>query len=324
MASLRGTAIFWFVVGILSFGEFSPLKGQTPKNPYLLILGTAQDGGLPQVGCNGANCKLARSDSSAKRLITSLLLVDPKAGKRWLFEATPDLREQVTRMEGHPANREKVLNGRPPLVEGIFLTHAHMGHYSGLLHLGREAYGHPRVPVYGSNSLVNFLRSNQPWRLLSTLGHIDPIVLSKKTPLTLGKNLSVLPIKVPHRDELSDTVGFLITGPDKKVLFIPDIDKWSKWDQDIRKHLASVDIALLDGTFFADGEIPGRAMADIPHPFISETIALFKNLPLTQRNKVVFIHLNHTNPVVNPKSKETETVLSSGMAVAQDMQIILL
>ncbi len=289
------------------------------SGPYVLVLGTAQDGGLPQIGCGEAICREAKQTPARRRLVSSLALVDPSSEKRWLFDATPDIREQVAMLQGRAGVREHSA-GRPPLFDGVFLTHAHMGHYSGLVHLGREAYNHPAIPVYASRRMCAFLRDNGPWDLLIRNQNLvlKPFEMGKA--LTLGDGLKVTPLEVPHRDEYSDTVGFVLQGPRRSLLFIPDIDKWERWPRDINALIASVDMALLDGTFFADGEIPGRAMADIPHPFIEESIARFENLPTRDRDKIYFIHLNHTNPAAQPGSKARVRIEAVGMHVAEDGQ----
>jgi len=294
----------------------SPAASAT-EAPYVLVLGTAQDGGLPQIGCRGEECERARREPQHARLVTSLLIADPASGRRWLVDATPDLPEQVERMRGHPASR-RVEGARPPLVDGVFLTHAHAGHYTGLLQLGPEAYGAQHVPVYGTRSMTSFLRDNGPWSLLVEGGNLDPIVLEPDQPLALTDTLRVTAIPVPHRRELSDTVAFLIEGPERSVLYLPDIDKWERWERRIEDLIARVDVALLDATFFADGEIPGRSMAEIPHPFVAESLERFAALPAAERAKIVFTHLNHTNPAADPGSAEATRVRAAGMSIARD------
>jgi pyrroloquinoline quinone biosynthesis protein B len=294
-----------------------------PDAPYALVLGTAQDAGLPQIGCYGPNCERARSHPDERRLVTSILVVDPRSGKRWLFDATPDLREQVDAMRGHPPTR--VTGGaRPPLMDGIFLTHGHMGHYTGLLHLGREAYGAAGVAVYASKQMGSFLRKNGPWSLMVREGNIALLSLEEGLPIPLGGDLSVTPISVPHRNEYTDTLAFLVEGPGGSLLYLPDIDKWDRWDRRIEDLIERVDVALLDGAFFADGEIPGRSMADIPHPFISESLERFRALPPELRARIVFTHLNHTNPATAEKSPEARTIREAGMSVAREGDIFRL
>jgi len=290
-----------------------------PKAPRVIVMGTAQDAGLPQIGSHSPQSERARRDPAARRLVASLLIADPRTGKRWLIDATPDIREQVDRAEGHPPSRD-TSGARPPLFDGIFLTHAHMGHYTGLMHLGREAYGARKLPVHASQRMCAFLSNNAPWDLLVKAEHITLHPIRPGESVELAPDLRVTPIEVPHRAEYTDTMGFIVEGPTRSLLYIPDIDKWERWDRRVEDVIAQVDHALLDGTFFADGEIPGRSMAEIPHPFIEESIRRFAPLPASERRKILFTHLNHTNPAADPSGREAEAVRQSGMDIVSEGQ----
>jgi pyrroloquinoline quinone biosynthesis protein B len=281
------------------------------------VLGTAQDAGLPQIGCDGDACVAARRDPARRRLVTSLLLCDPRSGARWLFDATPDLREQVERAKGHPATRD-LPGPRPPLFDGVFLTHAHMGHYGGLLFLGPEAYGARDLPVHCTERMATFLAGNGPWSLLVATGCLVPTVLRPGEPLALAEDLTVTALTVPHREELTDTVAFRIEGPARSVLYLPDIDKWERWETPVERVIAGVDVALLDGAFFDGDEVPGRDLSEIPHPLVSRSLERFTALPLAERRKVRFTHLNHTNPAADPGSRAAARVRALGMAVAAE------
>ncbi len=294
-----------------------------PRAPYALVLGTAQDGGLPQIGCDLPCCAAARRDPARRRLVSALCLVDPRAGKRFLFDATPDLPAQVELVRGHPA--ERALPGsRPPLFDGIFLTHAHMGHYTGLLFLGREAYGGGGLVIHASARMESFLRSNAPWSALLAGGAARIEALEPGRPVPLGPDLAVTPLAVPHRDELSDTLAFRIEGPERSLLFAPDTDGWERWSPGIEQVLSAVDLALLDGTFFDDGEVPGRDLTTIPHPFIRASLERFSALPRPERAKIRFTHLNHTNPACDPASAASAALRAQGMAVAGEGEILRL
>ncbi len=206
------------------------------------------------------------------------------------------------------------------MFDVIFLTHAHTGHYTGLIHLGKPAYGAKNVPVYGSARMCDFLRNNGPWDLLVKNNNIEVRKMEPDLPLILGENLSITPILVPHRAEYTDTFGFIVHGPNRSLLYIPDIDKWERWERPVTELVASVDVALIDGTFNEDGEIPGRNMADIPHPFIRESTDLFHKLPNEERNKIHFTHLNHTNPATDPNGPAARLIKEQGMSVAHDGQ----
>lgn len=304
-----------------STAQITALPLEEEADPYIVVLGTAQDGGLPHIGCTKENCSAVQDDPSRGRLVSSLLIADPATGKRWLIDATPDIRPQLVLARAHPANRQDE-GARPSLLEGIFLTHAHMGHYVGLVQLGRPAHGAKEMPVYGTERMCGFLEENGPWGLLVENKNIVLNPLTPDEPLKLTDQLSITAITVPHRDEYTDTVGYIVRGPNSSVLFIPDIDKWEKWDRDIEDVIATVDYALLDGTFFADNEIPGRLMSEIPHPFISESIERFSTLSAEERKKIAFTHLNHSNPATNPESSATQSVKAQGMSVAHEGQRI--
>jgi pyrroloquinoline quinone biosynthesis protein B len=303
-------------------------RASSDTAPYALVLGTAQDGGLPQIGCVRPCCTAARSDPQRRRLVAALLIADPGSGRRWLIDATPDIGAQVERARGHPAARSVeatagpisapagVLSNRPALFDGVFLTHAHMGHVAGLLQFGREAYAARGLPVHGSARMLDWLQGNQPWSLLLSDGVLLPRVLVPGESVALTDRLTITALPVPHRDELTDTLAFLVRGPERSLLYLPDVDAWDRWDTPLAALLAGVDVALIDGTFFSDGELPGRSLAAIPHPFIEDTLARLAELPPGLRAKLRFTHLNHSNPAADPDSEAARRVREAGAAVA--------
>jgi len=291
--------------------------------PYAVVLGTAQDGGLPQIGCDEELCVRARAEGSRRRLVTSLLLADPRSGKRWLFDASPDLPLQVERARPHPSSR-RALGARPALFDGVFLTHAHVGHYAGLMQLGREIYGARELPVRGTQRMRDFLERNGPWSLLVSSGAIVLLDMPVGSEVELAPGLFVSALRVPHRDEFSDTLAYVIRGPHAALCYLPDIDKWERWDVSLEELLGRVDVALVDGTFFEDGEVAGRSMAEILHPFIVETLERLAKAPETLRSRVVFTHLNHTNPASTPGSRADQRIRAAGMRVAVEGELIRL
>jgi pyrroloquinoline quinone biosynthesis protein B len=284
------------------------------QNPYVLILGTAQDGGHPQAGCEKSCCSRIYNNSSEKHWVSSIAIVDPETNERWIFDATPNFTEQLHFLKTQTKDFSGSLNG-------IFLTHAHIGHYTGLMNLGHEAMGTKNVPVYVLPKMAEFLRSNGPWSQLINYKNIEVKPLKNQKIVQLNDRISVQPFVVPHRDEFSKTVGYKITINNKSLIFIPDIDKWSKWRTSLSKLVESVDYALLDGTFYADGEI-SRPMSEVPHPFVTETMDLLKYLSPKNRNKVHFIHLNHTNPLLDKTSDAYNQVSKNGFRVAETGNVI--
>ncbi len=281
----------------------------------LVVLGIAQDAGFPQAGCAQRCCKAAWQDPSLRRFVSCLAVVDQQHQTRWLLDCTPDFPQQL-----HMLNEVLPVAATQEL-DGIFLTHAHVGHYAGLIHLGREAMGANKVPVYALPRMSQFLTANGPWSLLVELENIRLQPLADAKAVAFDR-VTITPFLVPHRDEFSETVGFLITGPNRKVIFLPDIDKWSRWDDSIEELVGKADVAYLDGTFFANGEIPGRDMSLIPHPFVSETIERFSPLDKVQRDKIRFIHLNHTNPCLQTDSAAALQIERAGMHIAVQGEVI--
>jgi pyrroloquinoline quinone biosynthesis protein B len=277
-------------------------------DPYLYVLGVVQDAGYPQTGCYAAHCMPAWQDPALRRGAVSLGLIDPGSGKKYIIEATPDFPSQLYDLEKEAPTAQFEL-------AGIFLTHAHIGHYTGLMFLGREAMGASSVPVFAMPRMTNYLQANGPWSQLVDYRNIILKPLQADVSESLGA-LEVTPFLVPHRDEYSETVGFRIKGPNKSAVFIPDIDKWSKWQTELSDLIKTVDYALIDATFYADGELPGRDMSKIPHPFAVESMKLLEHLADEERDKVWFIHMNHTNPLLDPASKETREVQARGFHVA--------
>jgi len=299
---LKGMLVF----AICAVSGFSVLADN--ENPYLYILGVAQDAGYPQAGCYAAHCMPGWNDAGHRLGAVSLGLIDPISNQKYLFEATPNFPEQLFTLQTEAPDERYAL-------AGIFLTHAHIGHYAGLMFLGHEVMGVSEIPVYAMPRMSQFLTKNGPWSQLVEFRNIILRPLQDNQTQTLGR-IRVTPFLVPHRDEFSETVGYRIDGPNKSAIFIPDIDKWSDWQTDLSELVKTVDYALLDATFFADGELPGRDMSKIRHPFVTESMEVLKNLSREERKKVWFIHMNHTNPLLNPDSNESQRVRSEGFNIA--------
>jgi pyrroloquinoline quinone biosynthesis protein B len=280
------------------------------NRPYVLVLGTAQDAGAPQMGCMSEFCKKAWKNKKLRKMVSSIALAEPDSGKRWIFDATPDLPAQfqfLKKTTGDYSNR----------LDGIFLTHAHIGHYTGLMYLGRESMGANQVPVYAMPRMGKMLSSNAPWSQLVGLKNIKIYPLENKKTLKPGLSVSVEPFLVPHRDEFSETVGYRIATDQKSLIFLPDINKWSKWDVDLIELVKENDYLLLDGTFYEAGEI-SRPMSEVPHPFVSETMERLKTLLKSQTSKVHFIHFNHSNPLQQGNKKKIKEMKKKGFLAAYE------
>ena len=303
-------AAIYLSVFLIFISCFDSTKNQNPtqQKVNISILGTVQDGGIPHLGCEKSCCKDSFEKGFSNKRVVSLGISDLKENKNYLIEASPDISYQLN---------DFLKNGKKNL-HGIFITHAHIGHYSGLINFGKEVLNSSKMPLYLMPKMTEFIASNGPWSQLVDQKNVELKKIFSEKEEKLTNDLSIIPLRVPHRDEYSETVGFKIIGPKKSALFIPDIDKWGKWDKSIKKLITQVDYAFLDGTFYDAQEINNRDISEIPHPFIIESLKLFEDLNKLNRNKIYFIHLNHTNPANNKKSKAYKLIISKGLNVAQE------
>ncbi len=277
----------------------------------LVVLGTIQDAGSPQITCKESCCKNLFESPDPSRKVVSLGLIDVSTNKTYLIEATPDMGSQIKKLTQLEQNSEI------EMVDGIFLTHAHIGHYTGLMYLGKEAMDAQHVTVYAMPGMRDFLENNGPWNQLILQQNIAINALKADSSIHLSGELKVTPLLVPHRDEFSETVGYKIQGPNKSALFMPDIDKWEKWERNIVAEIEQVDYAFLDATFFDGVELNKRDISEIPHPFIIESLEKFEGMTSANKKKVIFIHFNHTNPVLDSTSRAYKTAINNGFRIAQ-------
>ena len=285
---------------------FIPLVAFNQDNSTysLKILGVVQDGGLPHLGSN----KLCCENIEQKRYVTSIMLVNNENNKSYLFDASPDINEQLNFM-GDRIKKD---------LKGIFLTHAHIGHYTGLMYFGREALNSKLINVYAMPRMKKFLEQNGPWSQLVSLENISINEINSNSKISVDPNVTIQPVEVPHRAEFSETVGYKIYGPNKTVLFIPDIDKWYLWEKSIIDEIKQVDYALIDATFYDSEEVNYRDLSEIPHPFVVESMELFDSISDEEKKKIFFIHLNHTNPLLDKDSDQYKFVKDKGYNVAEE------
>ena len=287
---------------------FSFVNFVNGQSEYIYILGNVQDAGLPHIGCQHEFCK-DKFNEFEEYFTTSIAVIDPFNKKYILFEASPDLPYQLNYLD-------KKIFKQFLLPESVFITHAHIGHYAGLMYFGREALGSEGLKVNVLPKMANFLKTNGPWSQLVEINNINVQEIDFGQKANYLSNISITPIKVPHRDEYSETAAYQIIGKNKKALFIPDIDKWQKWDKNIIELVQEFDYLLLDATFYESAEI-NRDISEIPHPLVTETMNLLKELTQEDKNKVYFIHMNHTNLMLDPESELSKLVISKGFNIAR-------
>jgi pyrroloquinoline quinone biosynthesis protein B len=287
----------------LSFSAFSQ-----NDSSYIFILGNTQDGGVPHIGCEQEFCK-NNYNSNQHYFATSIALVDPESTQFTLFEASPDIASQLNYISN-------LLFKRFVLPNNIYVTHAHIGHYTGLMYLGRESLGASGVKVRVLPKMSDFLKNNGPWNQLIKLNNIDLEEIEFDKISSTFNNIEIIPVQVPHRDEYSETAGYIIKGKNKTALFIPDIDKWERWNKDINEMVKKYDYLLLDATFYDEEEI-NRDINEIPHPLVKQTIDVLSSLSPRAKSKIYFIHMNHTNMMLDPESDLSRLVLSKGFNIAR-------
>jgi len=276
------------------------------------VLGVAQDAGYPQAGCYEPHCMPGWEDRNARITASSIAVVDAGNESKLLFDATPNMPDQLYRLHRIAPDDEYTL-------DGVFLTHAHIGHYTGLMFFGHEAMGARRVPVFAMPRMRIFLETNGPWDQLVRYQNITLELLRDGSPVAFDA-VKVTPFRVPHRDEYSETVGLLIEGPQRRLLYAPDTDRWSEWNPPLTDLLADVDVAILDGTFFSADELPGRDVASIGHPLIAHTMDLLEPVLEAGDLEVWFTHLNHSNPALEPGSDATRAVTERGFGIVTENQ----
>ncbi|MEM7355151.1 MAG: MBL fold metallo-hydrolase [Acidobacteriota bacterium] len=292
----------------------------THSGPFVRVLGTVQDGGLPHAACHCSRCELARHDPAQRRYVASLALVLPASGRVVVIDATPDLHPQLEQLADLRQGPEGRVDRAP--IDGVFLTHAHIGHYLGLAFLGFEVVHTSELPVYCTPRMAEFLRRNGPWSQLVEKRNIDLVETAPGGTADLGDGVRVDFLQVPHRDEYSDTVGFRVHGPNRSLLYVPDTDAWSAWETPLSDVLEGVDVAILDGSFYSLDELPGRDISQVKHPLITVSMDLLQERVDAGRNEVYFSHLNHTNPALEPGSEARREIQRRGFQVlAEGLEI---
>lgn len=283
-----------------------------PENQVTaVLLGTMQDGGLPHIGCRCHRCTAAFQSPERGAYAACLALVDKRRKQPavWLIDATPDIKWQLdllaVELGPHPLRA-----GRLRQPDGIFLTHAHMGHTGGLPQLGPEAMAVQKLPIYGTAALMSLLQATRLWEPLLTCLALKPLAVGEA--YSLAPDLAITPLAVPHRDEWgAGTVAYEIRGPLRSLLYVPDIDSWEAWPEAVSA-LSTVDAAIVDASFYSAAELGGRD--PVAHPLVTDTIQRFKQIP----GQLILTHFNHTNPILDMGSHERESVLASGALPASE------
>jgi len=272
------------------------------------VLGIAQDGGHPQPGCLRPCC----ANLTEQHYPVSLGIRSDE-GTNILIEATRHLGDQFT------------LWGQTN-VDHLLLTHANFGHVDGLGLFGRETLSAQGINLHVSEEMYHLVDQTPQWNLMVQQGVFEIQTFAVGTSLYNKDEVIIEPVRIPHRDELSDMHAFIIRGPNKSLLFLPDHDSW---DETLAVHNCStlrqwlsamrIDVALIDGTFWSEDELGGRDQSKVPHPPVVQTL---KMLGEKQQGdpEIFFTHLNHTNPLYDQESEQMKQVTQLGWGVVHQGQ----
>jgi len=305
------------------------------------VLGAAAGGGYPQWNCNHPNSRRARgSDPAASQRTQSSIAVSMEGEHWFLFNASPDLRQQIGDNDVlHPS---RGLRHSP--IQGVVLTNADVDHIAGLLNL-RESQP---LCLYGTGKVLNVLQANSIFNVLNpkfvkrnTLTLDEPVELC--SPDGVPRGIVVVPFSVPGKVALwlegeTEDVALAAVGEDTIALEVRDsagkiqffyVPGCAEMTDDLRARLNDAPLVLFDGTLWRDDEMirenvgikTGRRMGHMSLSGEDGTIAAFENLGVGRK---VFIHINTTNPVLLEDSEERAFATKAGWEVSYDgMEIIL-
>ena len=283
------------------------------------VLGIAQDGGRPQAGCIRSCC--ASLTPADVRFPVALGIVDDD-GTTHLIEASRHLGDQLRYTWKIPNEGDRKNKG----IDHLWITHAHLGHVDGLGLFGREAMNARGIKLHVSESMADLIQRTPTWNIMVQQGvfEVEIFTNNQSCQTITSPTLKIEHVPIPHRAELSDMNAFIIRGPHKSLLFLPDHDTW---DKTLSMHkgtsiphflkMLDVNIALIDGTFWSYDELGGvRCQTEVPHPPVSRTLDMLGPRAPLQDPEIYFTHLNHTNPLYNADSTEYKTLYAMGWKVA--------
>tara|TARA_B100001250_G_scaffold50110_1_gene39175 strand:+ start:237 stop:1124 length:888 start_codon:yes stop_codon:yes gene_type:complete len=280
------------------------------------ILGTAQDGGIPQAGCSCERCNEAHKDLRLRKYPVSLGIIGTD-GSKHIIEVTKNLSEQLMIWS---------TNGNELFIpETVSITHLHLGHVEGIGQFGKPVMASKEVDVFLSHKNKNIFDERSDIKLMIEENNIRTHAknFNQLFEPMQGCGFSLQFISIPHRSELGDTAAIIIKGNKRNILFMPDQDSWEETleyysKENIREFLKMFDIneALIDGTFWSMEELPGRNISEIPHPTIQDSLKLLGKR-MENDPRISFLHLNHSNPVNDIGSKQRKLVEENGWRVSE-------
>lgn len=291
----------------------------------IIILGAGAGGGLPQWNCGCPNCNAARRGVLRPMSQSSIAVSADGTGPWAIINASPDLRAQMAAaVELHPTG----LRDSP--LAAVLLTNGDLDHVAGLLSL-REGQ---RFRLVATPAIHAILRANPILEALDpALVLRESIELEDEFALVPGVSARMIavPGKVPlylegadvKTDEVGEqTVAVELRSGESRVLYVPGC---AALPAALAARIAGADALLFDGTLWSDDEMiraglghkTGRRMGHMPVGGPGGSIAALAEVPVARR---IFVHLNNSNPLVDPRSPEGAEARASGWEVAHDGQ----
>ncbi len=306
----------------------------------LKIIGSAAGGGFPQWNCNYRLSRDVRSKRSRLTPRSQSSIAASADGSNWvLFNASPDIREQISNTPELQPDVNGPLRNSP--IKAVVLTNADVDHIAGLLTLReKEAFN-----LYASSRILETLANNPIFRVLDEtlvqrielpLGGITqlegpdgPLGIEIETYAVPGKIALFLedssdPVNFGSDD--GDTIGVRIAAPgaaaNECAHYIPGC---ARVTDELRDRISGAGCLLFDGTVFTDTEMPdagvgaktGARMGHIAMSGDDGSLASLRDITVARR---IFVHINNTNPVLDPASQERKTVSEAGWEVGHDGQ----
>ncbi|ANY08762.1 pyrroloquinoline quinone biosynthesis protein PqqB [Pseudonocardia sp. HH130630-07] len=288
------------------------------------ILGSAAGGGFPQWNCGCPGCRAVRDGSRpATPRTQSSIAISPDGRRWWLVNASPDVRTQLADTPAlHPVSDR----GTP--LQGVLLTDAEIDHTLGLVLL-REGGG---VTLHATASTERTLRAGTG--LLDTLERFCPVrwtPVDPGVPHDLG-GLRYRAFDVPtgKHDRFGTGTGsgrvvgyrFTDTGSGRSAVYLPGVQELTGAVLD---ELDGADLLLVDGTTWHDDELVRLGLAaktahDMGHLHVGGPGGSLDVLTRPERRlgRVVYVHVNNTNPMLLEDSAERAEVTAAGLTVGTD------
>ena len=282
------------------------------------VLGTAAGGGLPQWNCNCDNCAGARSGQISPRFQAAIAF---SAGRDWyLLNATPDLPLQLAAWPQLYLGR----NLRESPLKGVILSDLELDHTWGLLHL-REGTGWQLLAPPGI--LAGLARHLPVKEILKNYVQIEEIPLAAEKPYLIrdpagSVELTLFPTGT-HAPKYSsgkkgEVYGVQLHNPEsgQTLIYAPGVEQI---DASLGNWLSNAQVIMFDGTCYQADElirlgISRQTSLDMGHVPMAVSAPFLSPLP----GKKLYIHINNTNPVLDPQSRERAELTKLGLGIAAD------